>query len=497
MTGRTMKRDLRDDSGMGMITVIMVMAVMTALTITATALTVNNVGNSRRDRQALAALATSEAGVAQAIEYLRSGNLASLTCTEPAPGAAPGVSCQGASQSWTSATNPQQVRVDGGSGSCVTSSDCFKVWIGTIKAFKPVCPERHASPPAQCFGTYRIHSTGISGNGPGARRVAVDAKAAPYAFPLGVFSEQGFSGNGNVGIHAESIFTSGCMSNRQDDSHPGSGTQFQYDSANNRTVIDLFYDQPAAAHAVGNVSTSNNSCGSGSGGQPVHTNGPCNATFPYDQDGQGAALTPGDQCYGYYHRADFATDPTAIYPKTSKFTSQDLQDIGYRPRGLTDAEYDALKARAQAQGTYDLPTASVSGVLTTLAAAGVSSPVLYWDTAVSLQKSDFPASYLRSIDQSATCAQHSVTIVVAGPGNDLTYQGGNSTPYPVASIFVPDGALVGHGGANTIGTIFARSIDLGGNMDFYLDNCFTNNPPAGTLDVRVTNFREDDSTDVN
>lgn len=116
---------------------------------------------------------------------------------------------------------------------------------------------------------------------------------------------------------------------------------------------------------------------------------------------------------------------------------------------------------------------------------------------MSLQKSDFPASYLRSLDQSATCAQDSVTIVVAGPGNDLTYQGGNSAPYPVASIFVPDGALVGHGGANIIGTVFARSIDLGGNMDFYLDNCFTNNPPAGTLDVQVRNFREDDSTDVN
>jgi len=132
-----MKRDLRDDSGVGVITVLLVMAVMSALVITATALTVNNIGNSSRDRQALAAIATSEAGVAQAIQYLRGGNLSALSCTEPAPGTPPGSSCQGATQGWTSATNPRQVRVDGGAGGCVASSDCFKVWIGTVQPFVP------------------------------------------------------------------------------------------------------------------------------------------------------------------------------------------------------------------------------------------------------------------------------------------------------------------------------------------------------------------------
>ena len=80
MTRGRMKRHLHDDDGMGVITVILVMAVMSALVITATALTVNNVGNSRRDRQALSAIATSEAGVAQAIQHVRGGNLASLGC---------------------------------------------------------------------------------------------------------------------------------------------------------------------------------------------------------------------------------------------------------------------------------------------------------------------------------------------------------------------------------------------------------------------------------
>lgn len=489
-----MKRDMRDDSGVGVITVLLVMAVMSVLVTTATALTVNNIGNSSRDRQALEAIATSEAGVAQAIQYLRGGNLSALSCTEPAPGTPPGSSCQGATQSWTSATNPRQVRVDGGTGGCVASSDCFKVWIGTVQPFVPNCASRHETPPTPCYGRYRVHSTGFSGNGPGARRVAVDVQAAPANFPLGVFSEQGFSGNGNVGIHSESIFTAGCMSNRQDDSRSGSGTQFQYDSANNRPALDLFYDQPTAAHAVGDVSTSNRSCGSGSGGGPIHSSTVrCNSTFRYDQSGSGGALTPGDACYGKYTRSD-----GTVYPTTSQFTAQDLQNVGYRPRGLTDAQYDALRAQAKAEGTYNPTTASLNATLTGLVNAGISSPVLYWDNAsVSLGAGDLPSSFLRALSTASSCTQNSLTIVVTGPGHDLSYQGGNTSPFVVASIFVPDGTLTGQGGRNTIGTVFAKTVDLGGNIDFYLDNCFANNPPGGSLDVQVTGFREDDSTDVN
>jgi hypothetical protein len=486
---------LRGDDGIGMITVVLIMMVMSGLVVTATALTVNNTGNQRRDRQSLGALASSEAGVAQAIQYIRGGNLASLTCQEPAAGATPGASCQGAGPSWTSATNPMQIRVDGGTGGCVASSDCFKVWIGTVQAFTPSCPERHLSPPGQCYGKYRIHSTGLSGNGPGARRVAVDVQASPYRYPLGVFSETAFSGNGNVGIHAESVYTGGCTINRQDDSHPGSGFQFQWDSAAGRPVIDLFADQPAGAHAVGGVSTVNNGdCTTtrGSGG-PIHSAGACNSTFKWDQDNSGSALTPGDACYGKYTRSD-----GTVYPTSSRFTMQDLQDIGYRPRGLTDSQYDALKSQAQAEGTYNIATGSLNSVLTGLVNAGISSPVLYWDNgSVSLTQSNFPAAFSRALSTSAGCAQKTVTIIVTGTGHNLSYQGGNTAPYLTAAIFVPDGTLTGTGGRNTIGTVFAKTVDLGGNVDFYLDACYANSPPGGTLDVQVTSFREDDSTDVN
>jgi hypothetical protein len=486
-----------DDAGIGVVTVIMVIAVLTAFLITATAMTVNNLTSTKRDRQALSALSTSEAGVAQAIQFLRSGNLGSLTCLEPAAGAAPGSTCTGAGPSWISATSPKQVVIDG--GTCATNANCFKVWVGTIQPYVPNCAGRRATPPVPCFGLYRVHSTGLSGGGPSARKLAVDVKVTPYPFPIGVFAEA-LSGNGNVGVHNESIFTNGCMMNRQNDAASGSGVQFQWDSVNNRPVLDLIYDQPTAAHATGVVSTSNTSCGASSGGYPIHqvsrtdaTQQKCNSTFRFDQDSGGGALTSGDGCYAAYARGD-----GTVYPTSSLFTSAELQNYGYRPRGLTDAQYDALRSQAQAQGTYNMATSSISATLTSLATAGIASPVLYWDNgSVSLSQSDFPASFARGLVGSASCATNSVTIVVTGPGNNLSYQGGNTAPFLVASIFVPDGQLTGSGGRNTIGTVFAKTLDMGGNMDFYMDQCFAANPPGATLDAQVVTWREDDSKDIN
>jgi hypothetical protein len=489
----TILRRLRnEDEGLGIITVVFLAAVLTALSITAVKVTVNNLDSTRRDRQALSALATSEAGVSQALLFLRGGSLAALTCVEPAPGATPGATCQGAGPSWISATSPKQIIVDSAAASCTAGTSCFKVWIGTIKPYVANCPERRDPAVGKCSGIYRIHSTGLAGGGPGARKLAVDVKVTPYPFPIGVFAES-FSGNGTPGIHHESVFTNGCIMNRQRDDQNGSGFQFDWDSANNRPVLDLVYDQPAAAHATGDISTSNNSCGSGSGGAPIHSVQVCNNDFKYDQDGSGGALTVGDNCYGAYTR----TDGTK-YPTTSKFTAGELQNYGYRPRGLTDAQYDALLTQAQSQGTYNINASNVASTLTSLAAAGIKSPVLFWDDrSVSLSISDFPMPFKRDLNTSASCASASVTVVVSGAGHDLDYQGGNTSPYLSASIFVPDGTITGQGGYNVIGTVFAKSIDLGGNPDYFMDQCFASNPPGALLDAEVTDWREDDSKDVN
>jgi hypothetical protein len=482
----------RDEDGLGIVTVVFLAAVLTALIITAVAVTTSNMDNTRRDRQALSSLATSEAGVSQAVMYLRGGSLQKLDCMEPLPGDPPAGTCTSATQGWTSAANPKQVRVDGVAGACTTGANCFKVWIGTIKPYVPNCPERRIPSIGTCSGIYRIHSTGLADSGPSARAVDVDVQVTPYPFPIGVFAES-FSGNGTPGIHSESVFTNGCIKNRQDDSKNGSGFQFEWDSTNNRPVMDLVYDQPSAAHATGDISTSNNSCGSGSGGAPIHnTVQKCNATFPWDQSGSGGDLS-GTPCNGLYKRAD-----GSFYPTTSNFNSTDLATYGYRPRGLTDAQYKALLSQAQSQGTYNIATSAVSSTLTTLANAGITSPVLFWDNQdVALKLSDFPDTFKRPLNQPATCTASSVTIVVSGSGNDLNYSGGNTAPFLSASIFVPDGKITGQGGYNIIGTVFANEIDLGGNPDYYMDQCFASNPPGALLDVKATDWREADSKDAN
>ncbi len=482
---------LSGDRGLGLVTVMTVMAVISALAITATTLSIKNLDNSRRDRQALAALATGEAGVSQALSFLRTGNLSALTCMEPATGASPTGTCLSTTESWTSSVAPKQVRVDGTAGPCVDSTDCYRVWIGTLQPYTPSCPGRHATPPRPCSGTYRVHATGVSGNGPGARALAVDVQVTPYPYPMGVFAEV-FSGNGNVGIHRQSLFTLGCMVNRQRDDVSGSGTQFEWDPGAGRPVLDLFYDHPAAAHATAQISTDNNSCASA----PIHTASDCDPLYRFDRSGQGGPLTAGDGCYGAYVRTDGSG---TVHPTTSEFTQDELVErYGYRPRGLSDSQYDSLRSQAQGQGTYNIAPGDVYARLTQLAAQGIMSPVLYWDNGdVTLNQRDFPAAFQRTPTTATTCGSQSVTIVVSGPDNDLKYSGGTSAPWLVAAMFVPDGELTGAGGRNTIGTVFAKTLDLGGNVDFFMDQCFASNPPGGTLDVEVVDWREDDGRDLN
>lgn len=481
-----------DDRGLGIVTVVFVTAVLGALMLVVTTVTFNNLENTRRDRQALAALATSEAGLSRAISHLRTGNLGALRCDEPVGGGVPtDPDCLGTTESWISYVAPKQVRLDGTAGACTNSADCYRVWISTVKPYVPNCSSRHASPPQPCTGVYRVRSTGVSGNGPGARQITADVEVQPYAYPLGVFAEN-FSGSGQLGVHKQSLFTNGCVQNRVKDNSGASGVRFDWDSANSRPVIDLIYDQPSTAHATGEISTSNNSCGSGSGGAPIHnTTVKCHPDFPWDQSGSGAPLPTTSPCYGKYVRSD-----GTVYPTTSAFTSTELASYGYRPRGLTDAQYDALKAQSVSQGTYNVATGNINSRLTTLAGQGVTSPVIFWDIGnVALRQSDFPAAFSRTLSADAGCTSNSVTLVVVG-GN-LSYQGGSTSPYLTTAIFVPDGLLTGTGGRNTIGTVFAQNIDLSGSVDFFMDQCFAANPPGAVVDAEVVDWRESDNSDIN
>ena len=495
---RTRARRVQGDSGIAMLLVIGVSAVITVLSITVATVSLNNLTNTTRDKQAGSAFATSEAGVAEVVERIRSGALplVSLTCMEPSDPALPlPASCLGTTMSWTSSVAPMEVPVDGGAAPCQPSRTCYKVWIGTLRAYDPSAGVQS--------GLYRVHSKGLFGNGPAASTVVVDLDVRPEQFPIGVFGEK-VSGNGGTKVYNESLFTRSCVSPRNDGS--GNGTSFD--------GIDAYWDQPAAAHSTTIVSTAN---GCGTNGE-IHKTNPCpgKAAINIDQTSGGGPVTSGP-CYQIYKRKNGAWYPDALPSggcavradglcDSTRFTTKDLERYGYRPRGLSDDQYEALLNRAKNTGTYNVPAGSLSTLLSGALTSGIKQPVVYIDCieapslcssgTYKLSISHIPVAFQQAPDPIGTftrCAsgpQPVVTLVVAR-GN-LEFQGGTSNWFD-AAIFVPDGQWRGNGGYNVLGTLFANDLSLGGNETFQLDSCFIRDLPAPLLHIEAKKFAQDDA----
>lgn len=480
------------DSGVAMITVIMLLAALTAVTSTLAIVGVNNLQNANRDRQSGAAFGTADAGVAQALQYIRTSGINDLTCPE-ANLADPGCSTKPWSTGtpavgWANPSAPHQVVLDSGvGGACNTTRNCYKVWISYVKKYAGC---QMVGGKQLCQGTYRIHSKGFYGNGPSSRRVVVDVTVAPYRFPFGIYGRS-FTGGGNTGIHYVSLFTSTNVCNRGSDSGGGSGLYFQ--------GYDDVYQQPASAHAEGVVSGAKN-CGSA--GSSVHNGSPCAAGQKNDQDSQGAnpinSPAPGSAYSGPCNK----NPDGSYYSVSSQMLPGDLANTyGLSPKGLTQQQYAQLKTQAMAECLYfssSTKKSNCDGTSTYQTAwsnTTYTQPVLYfdgWDPTLHVN-ADVPSSFVFSAPSDTNCDPHQAIIIVRNSG--LTYQGGNNQYFPVA-IFVPDGDFSGAGGENTIGTLFSQNITVNGNTDFYMDKCFASNPPGGLLDVKATGFHEEDGTDV-
>jgi hypothetical protein len=383
---------------------------------------------------------------------------------------------------WGSPVDPQQVRLNGAVGNCVTGEACYEVWISAVRPYNP---------PTVKTGIYRIHSTGYFGGGPGAKSVVVDFEATPADFPIGVFGEA-LDGNGGTRVYSESLFTRDCVSPRHTGS--GNGTRF--------TGIDPYWDQPAAANSTNVISSSNNCGNSGK----IHRSAVCATgtgnALVNDRDSEGGPVGAGSPCYRTHQRGDGSWYPDN---DTTLFTLADLQEYGYRPGGLSDAEYEALKVQAQGMGLYNPATGDILPRLNAAVAGGISHPVIYVDDGsdLSFKKDDIPTVFDRTPDPvtsppsaatSACTAPYSVVVVVRQ--GDIVYQGGNSG-WRSLVVFAPEGDFRGDGGYNIVGTLFANNISLGGNEQWQLDDCFIDNMPGPLLNLTVTTFREDDRTDVN
>lgn len=448
-TGRGRWAAGRDgDRGAALITVVSVIAALGALTASVTALTVHNLQAAQRDQQGGAAFGVSEAGVAAGIERLRAG-VGGLNCPEQAASSCP------ASTAWNGPANAVSIQ---------TSSSYrqrYCVYITYLQL---------ASPPTQKVGQYRLHSQGSSGNTAGTctagstqglRTVTQDVAVTPFTFPIGIFADE-YTSAGSSSVHHASIYSRSCIQNRDKIGFDANDT-------------DLYYGTPVGARSTQYVTTDNNSCGA-TDNRNIHRGGRCNTSYPFDADALGGDLSP----------AGFAACYRPPSFTTSQFTTADLNRIAPNPKGLTESQYAALRARAQSQGQLYLGTTS----FTAPNPAVYPNAVMYFDLTGTSNKKVSIQNELNAYG-SAYCGARSLVIVVRGPA-DLDISAGADL---TGSLFVPDSgsSVKVAGGALLIGTLWADDVQKGtGTSDIYMQPCWLSNIPGGLLDVTPTRFRQVD-----
>jgi hypothetical protein len=437
-----------NDAGAALMTVIMMLALVSALTLTLAVITINNLASARMSQQAGAALNAADAGIAQAVTYLRENGVKELNACSPACAANP----------WGNKTTPAKVTIPGKSG------QTFEVWIEPLVKY-----------PDNKVGYYRITSKGVAG-GPAGRVIQVDAEVSGLRLPVGVMAES-VNGGGTADVHYASIFSTGCIYKRSRITFEG---------------IDAAWGIPAAAHTSQIISDDQGSgkyCPGTT--KPIHDpSAPaatrnCNIAYPYDQDANGGPLV-GTPCYRLHN---------GVYPETSLIASdQDLYDkYNVSSKVFTQAQLDQLKTVATSQGNYHT---SATG----WTAPTKQNSVMYFDLAktnpgglVDLNGLSPTWSRPTNLGEDDTrCEPKSLLIIIEGGNARIN---SNSTVF--ASVFAiskdPYGNITKANGTSTfIGTLYGNNLDLTGTADIYMDKCFLSNTSPALTNVRTFNYREID-----
>lgn len=459
----------RQDRGSAMILTLMVMTLVTALSATVAVVTVNNLQGSWRSRQAGVALGAADAGIAQAVSYLRNSGVRGLRC---AP------SCGG--NPWGNKASPATVP------SPTDSGDGYQAWI------EPVAPF-----PANDPGLYRIHSTGTAAGG-ASRTVSADVSVTTADVPKGVFART-INGGGDASVARESIFSTGCVYNRSKiQMVPGE--------------IDLAYGIPIAVHSTQIITDSNGTgqyCPTTS--RPIHrgtggsTPRPCNPAYPYDQDRLGGRLSAGDGCHDprmdgtgpwarYYSTYDVNSDGTKD-PTSLLESDADLRRIfGFRSPVLSQGQIDSLRTLALSQGNYWTKAQSTAWTSPDEANAVMFFDLTQTDPGGTVDLNNVSGfSRAPNMDESdPNCPTRSLIIVIEGGNVKL-----NSNQQLAASLFLTSSAPNGqvfkaNGTSEFIGTIYADTVNLTGTANISMDTCFMANVSPGMLDFSVSAYREDD-----
>ncbi len=196
----------------------------------------------------------------------------------------------------------------------------------------------------------------------------------------------------------------------------------------------------------------------------------------------------------YYGDRDFDGDGT--WDVRGSFIKDDAslrQLFGIKSPPVSQARIDQLRAVAMAQGNYWTSASSWTS-------PDENDAVMFFD--LSSQPSGQRTVNLNDVtgfgragdlDASAAgCPAKSLVIVIEAGNASL-----NSNQQLFASLILtgtnPYGKVTrANGTADFIGSIYADSINLVGNVDISLDGCFLANLSPSLLDVQMSKYREND-----
>lgn len=455
----------REDRGSAMIITLAVMALVTALATTVSVVTINNLQSSRSAQQAGSALNAADAGVAQAMSYLRSSGVRDLRCS-PSCGANP----------WGNSGTPTTVALPGKAG------QAYRSWVEVVSPFAGREP-----------GLYRIHSTGTA-TGAASRAVTLDVGVSMINVPRGVFARS-VNGGGSASVSRESIFSTGCVYQRSRITMV-------------KGELDLAYGIPIGVHSSQYITESNGTtqfCPD-SDTKLIHRDGnqnstakPCHTDYPFDHDKLGGSLA-GTTCAAaatdhpqYYGSRDLDGDGSIdVRGSYLKDDAALFKLFGLKTPALSPAELDQLRTVAESQGNLH---SQASGFLS----PDEANAVMFFDLkgthvgeTVNLNDIQGFGRDPNIAANSAACPTRSLVIVVEGGNVTL-----NSNQRLYASLFLtataPHGQVYkANGNSQFIGTIYADTVNLVGNVDISTDECFQANSSPGLLDLRVGAYREID-----
>lgn len=450
---RTRPADPHRDEGAAMITTLMVMVLVMALSTTVAVLTIDNLRGSWRAQQSGSAVNAADAGVAQAMSYLRGNGVRLLNECSP--------NC-GAALPWGDDDAPMHVEVanDGNAG------EEYEVWIEPLDEY-----------PATNPGRYLIHSTGLAA-GDARRSVTVEVGVTATKYPRGIFART-VSGGGNARVTHQSVFSTGCVARRDKiETVPGE--------------IDLAYGIPVGVHTSDYITNQNvNSAHCTESEQKlIHKTSPCSSAFPADQDRLGGDLGGHPDCEDlqtdhpeYYgrHDLDGDDDPDVV----GSYIEDDatlMELFDFTDPVFTPEQLDQLRAVARAQKNY------------WTSATGWTDPdedhaVMFFDLSGAQLGGTVDLNDVSGFTPATTCTK-SLVIVIEGGNAKL-----NSNQQLAASIFLtspaPNGQIVkANGTSNFLGTIYADKINLVGTTNLALDDCFVANPSPSLLTFQIGTYRE-------